>query len=162
MCVWAVCGEKSKPTRQNRCTCAPCGARATCSQRAVEQGQYAAPAGSGYFWKVLSTIGVVSVGFMLIVLSTIAYYMVVPLGQRATDDLASIIAHAAGTYSTTDKSARESFAQKMWLKHNLVVTGTVEQLPESTSLLPYLFLLGDLCAGSSDRSSPQDQHRYRR
>ena len=94
-----------------------------------------------YFWKVLSTIGVVSVGFMLIVLSTIAYYMVVPLGQRATDDLASIIAHAAETYSATDQSARESFAQKMWLKHNLVVTGTAEQLPESTSLLPYLFLL---------------------
>ncbi len=52
----------------------------------------------GYFWKILSTIGMVSIGFMMIVLSTIAYYMVVPLGQQAADDLTSIITHAAGIF----------------------------------------------------------------
>ena len=44
-----------------------------------------------YFWKIIITIGVVSVGFQIITLSTLAYYMVVPLGQRAAEDLANVI-----------------------------------------------------------------------
>ena len=107
-----------------------------------------------YFWKILSTIGVVSVGFMLIVLSTIAYYMVVPLGQRATDDLASIVSHAAETWSVLDDTAREEFTEKMWLKHDLVVTDTAAALSDSSSLLPYLFLL----EGSLRRQLGQDVH----
>jgi len=94
-----------------------------------------------YFWKILSTIGVVSVGFMLIVLSTIAYYMVVPLGQRATDDLASIISHAAETWEIMPADERKVFAEQMQRKHNLVLTNSVIPLPDSTNLLPYLFFL---------------------
>lgn len=94
-----------------------------------------------YFWKILFTIGVVSVGFMLIVLSTIAYYMVVPLGQRATDDLASIITHAAETWEALPKGEREVFVEQMRLKHDLIVTEADQPLSESTSLLPYVFFL---------------------
>jgi two-component system osmolarity sensor histidine kinase EnvZ len=94
-----------------------------------------------YFWKILSTIGVVSVGFMVIVLSTIGYYMVVPLGQRATDDLASIISHAAETWEITPIAQRQVFAEQMRKKHELVMTSVDKPLPGSTSLLPYLFFL---------------------
>ncbi|MCW8950191.1 MAG: hypothetical protein OQL17_09405, partial [Sedimenticola sp.] len=62
-----------------------------------------------YFWKILSTIGVVSIGFMIVVLSTIAFYMVVPLGQRATNDLASIVTHAAETWELLPPAKREVF-----------------------------------------------------
>lgn len=94
-----------------------------------------------YFWKILSTIGVVSVGFMIIVFSTIAYYMVVPLGHRATDDLASIISHAAETWIALDPAERRIFEDRVFTKHDLVVTDTAGDLPDSKSLLPYLFFL---------------------
>lgn len=94
-----------------------------------------------YFWKMLSTIGVVSIGFMMIVLSTIAYYMVIPLGQRATDDLASIIFHAAETWEILPAAKRAVFVEQMHRKHNLILTRADETLPDSTSLLPYLFFL---------------------
>lgn len=77
----------------------------------------------------------------MIVLSTIAYYMVVPLGQRATDDLASIISHAAETWEILPIEERAIFKQQMWQKHNLVLTTEHAFLPGSTSLLPYLFFL---------------------
>jgi two-component system osmolarity sensor histidine kinase EnvZ len=92
----------------------------------------------GYFWKILSTIGMVSIGFMMIVLSTIAYYMVVPLGQQAADDLTSIITHAAETWEAMPEDGRSLFVQKMRDKHQLVLTTDRVVLPESHSLLPYL------------------------
>lgn len=91
-----------------------------------------------YFWKILSTIGVVSIGFMLIVLSTIAYFMVVPLGQRAVNDLTSIISHAAEIWDTMPVEQRELFAHKMRVKHQLVLTTERDILPETESWLPYL------------------------
>lgn len=94
-----------------------------------------------YFWKILSTIGFVSVGFMLILLSTMAYYMVIPLGQRATEDLASIISHAADTWETMPSAERDVFAAKMRSKHDLILTSANVSIPKSTNLLPYLFLL---------------------
>jgi two-component system osmolarity sensor histidine kinase EnvZ len=94
-----------------------------------------------YFWKILFTIGVVSIGFLFIVLSTIAYYMVIPLGQRATDDLASIIFHAAETWERLPPDQTDAFARQMQQKHNLVVTTDTPPLAKSGSLLPYLFLL---------------------
>lgn len=94
-----------------------------------------------YFWKILSTIGFISLVFMVILMSTIGYFMVVPLGQRAADDLASIISHAAETWQSIPADAREVFAQNMQNKHGLVLTTTTNPLPASTSPLPYLYFL---------------------
>jgi len=98
-----------------------------------------------YFWKTLSIIGVVSVGFLVITISTLAYYMVLPLGHRATDDLASVITHAAETWDNMPIDQHESFAEKMRTKHELVlINGNVSNsshLSDLSSLLPYLFFL---------------------
>ncbi|MCB1869412.1 MAG: hypothetical protein KDI43_13050, partial [Gammaproteobacteria bacterium] len=94
-----------------------------------------------YFWKILVTIGIISIGFLFIMLSAIAYYMVVPLGQRATDDLASIITHAAERWESLPSGERDLFVEQMWQKHSLQLTTPDSSLPESTSLLPYLFFL---------------------
>mgnify|MGYP001055912507 CR=1 FL=1 len=94
-----------------------------------------------FLWQILSTIGVVSVVFMLITLSTLAYFMVVPLGQRATDDLASIIAHAADRWDGLSIGEHEAFTEKMRSKHDLVLTSTDAPVSESTSMLPYLYFL---------------------
>jgi len=74
-------------------------------------------------------------------LSTIAYYMVVPLGQRATDDLASIISHAAETWEILPIDEQIVFVKQMREKHDLVLMSADVSLPGSTSLLPYLFFL---------------------
>ncbi len=107
-----------------------------------------------YFWKILFTIGGVSVGFMVIVLSTLGYYMVVPLGERATDDLASIIVHAAEQWEQLSSEARPTFAQRVLDKHGLVATEKRPPLPVSDSLLPYLHLLKHSLAQVYGREIP--------
>jgi len=47
------------------------------------------------FWKTLTTIVAISITFQLFTLVVLAYYLVIPLGQRATDDLAALMVHAA-------------------------------------------------------------------
>ncbi|MCK5359622.1 MAG: hypothetical protein KAJ95_03300, partial [Gammaproteobacteria bacterium] len=94
-----------------------------------------------YFWKILATFGLVSIGFLVIFLSSIAYFMVVPLGHRATDDLSSIISHAAETWEKLPTSRRGEFAEQMRRKHELVLTSVNNPLPASTSFLPYLYFL---------------------
>lgn len=94
----------------------------------------------GFLWKIFTAIGVIAVIF-LITLTTLAYYMVIPLGHRATDDLASIIFHAAERWDSLPASERKSFEEIMWNKHELVLTQSKKPLPESTSMLPYLGFL---------------------
>ena len=89
-----------------------------------------------YYWKTLSIIGVVSVGFLLIVIATLAYYMVIPLGKRATDDLASVITHAAETWDSISVGEHELFVEKMRVNHELVLTSVDNALSDSSGLLP--------------------------
>jgi len=94
-----------------------------------------------YFWRTLSIIGVVSIGFLIIIISTLAYYMVLPLGHRATDDLASVITHAAETWDKLPDSERKIFTAKMQTKHQLVLTTDKSLLSDFNSWLPYLYFL---------------------
>jgi len=94
-----------------------------------------------YFWKILTTIGIVSIVFQFIVLSTLAYFMIVPLGKRATEDLASVIVHAAETWYYLPSSQRPAFKERMKIKHELLMTNADKPLDETESLLPYLYFL---------------------
>jgi two-component system osmolarity sensor histidine kinase EnvZ len=94
-----------------------------------------------YFWKILTTITLVSVGFQLFTLVTLAYYMVVPLGQRAAGDLASVITHAAETWVLLPAQKRPAFEQRMISKHELLIANADTPLAESSSWLPYLHFL---------------------
>jgi len=94
-----------------------------------------------YFWKIITTIGIVSVVAQLIMLSILAYFMVVPLGKRATEDLASVIVHAAETLDALPTLQRPAFVDRMKRKHELVMIRADEQLEEDDSLLPYLYFL---------------------
>ncbi len=94
-----------------------------------------------YFWKILTTITGVSVGFQLFTLVTLAYYMVIPLGQRAAGDLASVITHAAETWVLLPPEKRPAFEKRMLSKHELLITNAKIPLAETTSWLPYLYFL---------------------
>ncbi len=94
-----------------------------------------------FFYKTLSIIALVSIGFQIIVLSAVAYYMLIPLGERATDDLSSVIVHAAERWGNIDADQRPEFSKGMLNKHDLVLTHTQEDYSLSTSALPYQYLL---------------------
>ena len=67
--------------------------------------------------------------------------MVIPLGQRATDDLASIMTHSAERWSLIDTNTRPQFAKDMFSDHQLIIKPVDEALLQSNSLLPYLYFL---------------------
>ena len=92
-------------------------------------------------WKTLSTIGIVSIGFQLFTLTVLAYYIVVPLGKLAADDLSSIMSHAAERWSSLSSEERQTFSVDLIQKHNLVITLPDTHFPDSTSVLPYLQFL---------------------
>ena len=94
-----------------------------------------------FFYKTLSIIALVSIGFQIIVLSAVAYYMLIPLGERATDDLSSVIVHAAERWGNINDDQRLLFSQDMLNKHDLVLTHTRDVYAPNTSALPYLYLL---------------------
>ncbi len=94
-----------------------------------------------YFWKILATIGVVSIFFQIITLSTLAYFMVVPLGQRAADDLANVMVHAAETWQALSPSERPTFVAKMKSQHDLLLSHVDGELPVSGTFLPYIYFL---------------------
>lgn len=67
--------------------------------------------------------------------------MVVPLGKRATDDLASVMIHGAETWHSLSPSMRQEFIEKMRSKHDLFMTKADTPLVLTNSLLPYLYFL---------------------
>ena len=67
--------------------------------------------------------------------------MVVPLGQRATDDLANVLVHAAETWQVFSFSERQAFVKRMNDKHELIMTDANLPLANRTNLLPYLHFL---------------------
>jgi two-component system osmolarity sensor histidine kinase EnvZ len=97
----------------------------------------------GYFFKTLAIIGGVSLGFLIIIISTLAYYMVVPLGHRATDDLASVITHAAETWDQMAIEKRPIFIEKMKTKHQLLLVTNNDPVDKLSDWLPYLPFLGN-------------------
>ncbi len=93
------------------------------------------------FRKVLTTIGIVAIGFQIITLTTLANYMIIPLGQRAAEDLSSVIIHAALSWHSLPEDQKKNFASTMITRHKLLVTDDRPSLPVSNSWLPYLFFL---------------------
>ncbi len=94
-----------------------------------------------YFWRILTTIGVVSFGFQLITFSILAYFMVVPLGQRAADDLVGVMINSAEIWQATPLNQRPAFVAEIKKHHQLVIRKPDQTLQEADSLLPYLFFL---------------------
>ena len=94
-----------------------------------------------YFWKVFTTIGVVAIGFQIVILSTFSYFMLIPLGKQAADDLTSVMTHAAETWLILPSSQRNEFTQRMLDKHGLIISNNKSTLASSTSLLPYFYFL---------------------
>ena len=94
-----------------------------------------------YFWKIFTTIGIVAIGFQIIILSIFSYFMLIPLGKQAANDLTSVMTHAAETWITLPTSQQTEFTKRMLDKHGLIISNNKLPLATSTSLLPYFYFL---------------------
>jgi len=94
-----------------------------------------------YFWRILTTIGVVSIVFQLVTFSILAYFMVVPLGQRAADDLVGVMINSAEIWQLTLPDQRPAFIAEIKKHHNLVIRQPDPELSATDSSLPYLYFL---------------------
>ncbi len=79
-----------------------------------------------------------SVGFQIVVLSAVAYYTLIPLGECATGESSSVIVHAAERWEELRLDKRKKFARQMLIKHDLMVTQDNGIMEQNSSLLPYI------------------------
>ncbi|MEG7521991.1 MAG: hypothetical protein M3H12_02685 [Chromatiales bacterium] len=73
------------------------------------------------FGRTLATIALVSVGFQLLTLSVLAFYVLVPLGKRATDDLAAVITHSVQRWDQLSEPERPAFRKILKRNHDLTL-----------------------------------------
>ncbi|WP_039959435.1 hypothetical protein [endosymbiont of Riftia pachyptila] len=98
------------------------------------------------FGRTLATIALVSVGFQLLTLSVLAFYVLVPLGKRATDDLAAVMVHAMQRWERLPEQERPAF--RKILKQNHDLTLVVHRYPPSRQhrfLTLFLFSQAGAC-----------------
>lgn len=93
------------------------------------------------FAKTITTIAVVSVGYLLFTLSVIGYFMLAPVGRQSADDLASLILLSANTWAELPAEARTPFESKLAANYHLLLTTAAEPLPDARKYLPYFFFL---------------------
>ncbi|USF88054.1 hypothetical protein L0Y14_02065 [Candidatus Endoriftia persephone] len=93
------------------------------------------------FGRTLATIALVSVGFQLLTLSVLAFYVLVPLGKRATDDLAAVMVHAMQRWERLPEQERPAFRKILKQNHDLTLVVTDTPLPDNTDFLPYFYFL---------------------
>lgn len=93
------------------------------------------------FAKTITTIAVVSVGYLLFTLSVIGYFMLAPVGRQSADDLASLIVLSADTWAELPPEARAPFETKLAANYHLLLTTAAVPLPDARKYLPYFFFL---------------------
>jgi two-component system osmolarity sensor histidine kinase EnvZ len=102
------------------------------------------------FGRTLLTLGGLSFAFVMISVVAVAQFMLVPLGKRTADELASIMIHAADVWIAQPASEHESFRRDMSRNHDLLIGDPTPQLPPTRSWLPYFGFLEQALAARLD------------
>lgn len=93
------------------------------------------------FHRTAVTLTVAFVLLQIIVFGTIAYFVNLPLGRQATDDLAALIVLSAQTWVELPPATRPDFEHELIEHHGLIIRPAVNPLPNHTNILPYRMLL---------------------
>jgi two-component system osmolarity sensor histidine kinase EnvZ len=96
---------------------------------------------SSLFRRTALTLSIAFVFLMCIVFGAIAYFINLPLGRQATDDLAALIVLSAQTWVELPPSTRHDFERELIEHHGLIVQPADTPLPNHTTILPYRLLL---------------------
>lgn len=90
------------------------------------------------FGKTLFTIAAVSVVFQLFALAVFAFFLLFPLGQRATADLVSVMVDGAQRWS---RAADKTAVERMLRARNLYLAPATLHVSEPVIALPYIDFL---------------------
>ncbi len=93
------------------------------------------------FGRIAVTIVLASIASQLFSVAILLYYVLVPLGQRATDDLAARMLDSARQYVALPATRRDDFARALAREHELRVADPAAPLPAYHKPLPYFFFL---------------------
>ena len=92
------------------------------------------------------TLAVALLAFLLFSLAVVAYYVLVPVGKRAADDLAGLIMLSAQTWVELPPDTRPDFERELLGKHGLRLSVVKEYMPSSRDREPYLHFLAEALA----------------
>jgi len=93
------------------------------------------------FGRTALTLTLAFLVLQLFAFGGLAYYIAVPLGQRATEDLAALMILAAKTWVELPPATRPAFERELKQQHGFIVQRAAVALPDHTSYLPYRLLL---------------------
>lgn len=93
------------------------------------------------FGRTLLTLAGFSFAFVTISVAAILQFMLLPLGKRTTDELASIMIHAADVWIAQSPSERMPFREDMIRNHDLLIGDPAPTLQPTKSWLPYFSFL---------------------
>jgi two-component system osmolarity sensor histidine kinase EnvZ len=77
----------------------------------------------------------------LVIFSASAYYIMLPMARRSTDDLAALMVLSAQTWAELPPQTRPDFELELARQHNLWLITSKTSLPDYEHYTPYLMLL---------------------
>lgn len=96
---------------------------------------------STLFARTAVTLAAALLLLQLVAFAALAFYVTVPLGRRAADDLAALMVLSAQTWIELPPQTRPDFARELAERHGLVLETAPSPLDEHATLLPYRRLL---------------------
>lgn len=93
------------------------------------------------FLRTALTLIAAFVLLLVVVFGAIAYFVNLPLGRQATDDLAALIVLSAQTWVELPPATHPDFEHELIEHHGLVIQSADTPLPTHPNILPYRILL---------------------
>ena len=87
------------------------------------------------------TIGIAFTVFLVFSGAIVISYILVPLAQRAADDVSTLMVHSVQAWVDLPPSDRPAFAKELMDNHQLKIELAGEPLPETTNPWPYLLFI---------------------
>jgi len=87
------------------------------------------------------TVASALVVLLLVIFSASAYYIMLPMAKRSTDDLAALMVLSAQTWAELPPQTRPDFELELARQHNLWLIDNTTSLPDYEHRSPYLMLL---------------------
>lgn len=104
------------------------------------------------FKRTAWTLVIALLVFQTLVFSAIAFLVTIPLGTRATDDLASLMIISAKTWVELPPGTRSEFEYELQHRHGLYLKLGHAPVSEQTSYLPYRLLLEQALSSRLDKN----------
>jgi two-component system osmolarity sensor histidine kinase EnvZ len=93
------------------------------------------------FRSTVITVASALVVLQLVILSASAYYMMLPMVKRSSDDLAALMVLSAQTWVELPPQTRPDFELELARQHNLWLIDSPTTLPDYDHHIPYLMML---------------------